>query len=605
MPGVPKLPPRKKQHKYKLGHAFQWLASYEGLTQQDLEEHCLVKGVCATLGEAKRGENMTRDNLIHGTGAMATAAMLGFSIIDIDHHTTLPDEYGEKYGKAISDPYPSGYTLDAGVSESEKGKPVTEFIAALDNPHVYNMVKQNKFVGCSVVDFLRSFGCTTMTDEEAQLTSERAGCTPAGSKFVDNTLVLEAVPNAHGTWVAPLTLEDIPTPVKQQLMVKKCGLGNFVKEIRQAAHNNLRIKNSKKNKTNANEGAPGDGDGLPASLIDYMDADGMWIDGVQSATDFLLNEKGLDGTVAEAVAAVIIADPELLSQYQLAQMSADDIEAWYTHRTATEAAAVNARKLAIQNYLVKNAKNLAELKQVQKEYNEFVPYGQGEVNYGAREPDEACASCRWFSSDLVEDDDGTSTAATGYCAIVAGTIHSEMGCDQHELNPQVPEEEPAAAPPEVAPDEDGNCPDGYEINEDGTMCMLVAPPPEEGEGEGGDAPPAPPPAESTGTKPVQQKPVPAAAARLKPGKGRMTLKEIRAKIQGAIRPGVIIEEDANNPEATKERQVNARLNHLERKLQELSNAARLNKVGLAVQAEYLTLKDEYDRLLTLKKNMTK
>jgi hypothetical protein len=194
----------------KLNHTFKWPLPVD-LKGKKPRDFMLIKGAAMSEGSAKRGEHMTKENLMHGAGAMSAFALLGLSQIDIDHFATaLPETYEAEF-PGISKPYPVGVMIDAAVDKNMvDGKEVhqVEFIAFLTNPKVYEMVEQGKFIGTSVVDMFRKENCSCGADQ-AEHTCNK--CSIEGSHFIHNTLVLKGVPNSNGTWVAPVTEEDLGT----------------------------------------------------------------------------------------------------------------------------------------------------------------------------------------------------------------------------------------------------------------------------------------------------------------------------------------------------------------------------------------------------------
>lgn len=189
-------------------HSFKWVAP---VPIEDPEQYMMVKGVAIIEGETKRGEVMDSNNIIFGAGAMAAFAYVGQLVIDVDHFDPLPKEYAEKY-PGLEAPYPVGYVYDAAAEEAEvdvgddgkkEKRMAVEFLGFLTNKAAYELVKQNKFTGCSVVEYFRKEMCSCEAG--------KCLCPREGSKFLRLTFTLAGEPNSWGTWVAPVTKEDMKT----------------------------------------------------------------------------------------------------------------------------------------------------------------------------------------------------------------------------------------------------------------------------------------------------------------------------------------------------------------------------------------------------------
>lgn len=186
-------------------HSFTWA---NPIMVEDPEQYQLVKGVAIIEGVAKRGEVLDKENIIYGAGAMAAFAMAGQLVIDIDHFDPLPKEYAVKY-PGLQSPYPVGYVYDADAEETEvnveggkkEKRYAVEFLATITNKTAYQMVKENKFSGCSAVEYFRKEMCACEAG--------KCQCPREGSKFLRLTFTLEGEPNSYGTWVGPVTKEDI------------------------------------------------------------------------------------------------------------------------------------------------------------------------------------------------------------------------------------------------------------------------------------------------------------------------------------------------------------------------------------------------------------
>ena len=212
-------------------------------------------------------------------------------------------------------------------------------------------------------------------------------------------------------------------------------------------------------------------------LAEYY-ADGNWLNGKESLVSFLKDKKEIDEAKIEELADYILAHPEDLNEYQLEHLSGMDLISWYNSTQSKFNAAKLKRNMAIKNYMIRNATNLAELKKTDKVMTNFDPFGKSEVNYGDKELGKQCGDCRFYSGFYDGD---------GYCAIVSGEIEKDKGCDKFnpapggnadtgeskqtdtDANPDMPAENADDDP--IMPDEDGKCPAGYTPNEDGTESV--------------------------------------------------------------------------------------------------------------------------------------
>ena len=450
----------KKEHTLK--HSFQWALPLE-LGENSAEDMMLVKGVAMRSGEMKRGERMSKDNLVFAAGAMSAAAMFGLVPLNIDHfEDKLPQKYVDKYGAEINDPYPIGLILDAAASENVSeldGKKYTEveFIGAVTNPHVYEMIKKGMFKGGSVVDYYRKQICDCGADQSEHTCNK---CDIEGSHFLQHTLILEEVANSEGTWVAAVNAKDIGTIIAKPSDAR-------MEEMK------ANIKNDLKSKAIVSIIKSAQRKHSTYELDTYMNEDGTWINGKESIIAFLKDEKSLSDITASDMAEYLWNNPTILTQYQYENMSADDLVAWFFHiqMMAFKAKQLQmAKQVAALSALQHNADGLAILKNLKQ-------LSQEEVNYS---PDAAskCSGCRWFLPLDAENLQGE-----GLCAIVEGDIIGTSGCDRFEAaemgeeQPPVEGEEGAAAEgeaenAEVPMLEDGSCPEGYVANADGTACMI-------------------------------------------------------------------------------------------------------------------------------------
>ena len=294
---MPRKPaPEKVEH--KLTAKFEWASPME-LTIDDAESLGLVKHVLCREGKLKSGETYNRDTIKEATGALRAQALRGEAINDIDHYKEkLPETYETKYGAGINDPYPIGHIIDAHSVEGKDGKVEIQAISSIHNPVVYNLVKEGKVKGNSVVDYYR------------KLTCETDGCSYEGSTFMYNTLVLDEVPNSDGTWIAPITADDIGTIITH---VKKAehAKGGIMKILQ----DRLKEMHTQKNQNFE-------------ALNEYM-TDGVWNDGVDSIKAFLLEHKdNMTEEHAQSLADFMFANPTEFSMHQLAHLSGSDLLAW-------------------------------------------------------------------------------------------------------------------------------------------------------------------------------------------------------------------------------------------------------------------------------------
>lgn len=309
---------------FQMKHDFNWAMPLD----VSPDEHMLVKGVAMSAGEAKRGEKITPENLTYGAGAMSMAAKFGMAIVNIDHHSeSLPQQYIEKYGPEIADPYPPGGIIDAAVEKNklESGKEIhqIEFIGFMTNKKVYEMIQNGEFKGTSVEELFRSQQCTC-TDEN------NCTCEHEGSNFVNLALILEEVPNSDGTWVAPVTKEDID---KWRANAEK--RDNEVQLSIMKAKNGTKVSHKMKAKEAVTYGLITTHATRPEltrnDLEDYLDENGKFKDGKNGIIEYLMEEKEIPETTARDIADYLFKNPDALNQQQFKFMSGDDLVAWFRH----------------------------------------------------------------------------------------------------------------------------------------------------------------------------------------------------------------------------------------------------------------------------------
>ena len=518
----------------------------------------------------KGDEVMTAENVISATGALAASAFFGYADIDIDHYAygdDMPEEYVKKYGKELIETYPPAFTIDAQASKNKvdgvEGEIYqSEYFGVCENKHVYDMIKAGKFKGCSVVDYYRRDNCSHCNDDTG-----KCECITEGSKFLYHTLILDEVPNSNATWVAAVTKDNIADLFDFSDEETVEAFKNKINSIKEK-RNTLKAQNA----LNAQK---------KHELAEYKSDDG-WIS-EKSAQEFLENEKGIESELAAEIAAFITESPDLLNDYQLEYLSMEDIIAWYQAAQGNKNFHALRHNLAVKKYLIDNAKNMEELREMTETMNKFVPFGQGEVDYmGSAE--NQCAKCRFF----VESDDGI-----GDCVIVAGEVAASGGCNKWDEapgmadpddpdnpddpndpdnpdNPDTPTDPDAPSDPddpsddddpeEVEPNADGTCPDGYEINADGTMCVKVT---------------------------------------MAPASGKKTLKDLRKTAQSKVKPKVTIE--ANPDDAIKVNAVlDAQINGIEKQIIE-HEVIFPGDTAHIQQAKLEDLRKELRRLQSLKK----
>lgn len=408
---------------YVLKHKFDWAVPME-LDKKTYESMMLVKGVAMTSGKAKRGENMTNENVTFGAGAMSAAAMFGLAKCDIDHYEDkLPKAYVDEFGAAINDPYPVAIILDAAAEKytdekTGEEKIAVEFLASCTNPLVYSMIKQGKFVGCSVVDFYRKENCSACNG-----TDGACNCSIEGSHFLVNTFVLKGVPNAHGTWVAEVTEKDIGTLITLPSENKLKELKN---KLHQSAH--MQAKLGYINMAKKNHGM--------MILEEYLNDSGDFTDGAAGVTKFLVDEKGLPAIIARDMADYITSHKGALTHDQLEFMSGEDLNAWFKHSVQKNITDANAHMTKLIQTLA--TRNHADM------------LGKESVNYRAGDSTKACSTCRWYSA--MTDMNGIQMP-NGFCNIVIGDIKAADVCDRHETIQAPAADPPAADTPEPEPAE--------------------------------------------------------------------------------------------------------------------------------------------------------
>lgn len=446
----------KSKNSIKINHNFDWTKGYD-LSLEAAESYSLIKGVAMTEGEAKRGEIMTQENLRFATGAMAASAMLGFAVLDIDHFPeALPEDgtYSKYNIEKINDIYPLGMIIDAELSLNKvgtEGKELwqVEFLGVCENSHVYDMIKQGKFKACSVMDFPREYSCDECNSETGKCT-----CNVSGSKFMYNTLILEAVPNSNSTWISVVDKKDIGSILKPNGLKTSHAIDTRIELCKKNKNTSYKIKNAF----------------TESDVSKYKTDDGVWINGVDSIKEFLVTEKQIPEEQASSLAEYINANPEALSTDQLTYMSGDDFLSWFENLNNLNKAKlykfIKQNKLQIETNKIMNKTTLDSHSTDEIKKAHLIQLTKEEVNYGPGEDGSLCRQCRWFFTSDEEPTDETE----GGCALVEGTILGNQTCDRFESIPS--DTDGDGENDSHPPNEDGNCDEGFHLSEDGTTCIA-------------------------------------------------------------------------------------------------------------------------------------
>ena len=552
-------------------HSFAWTKELQ-ISDEDFAASDLVYGSAMISGQLKSGEGgnpatITDEAAIAGAGALRAMAIFGLAPLDIDHfESELPENYTEKYGAKINDPYPPGFIVDAEavrVSVPPTGRDAVsvEFLAIVPNRHVYKMIGKHAFKGCSVVDAIRSVSCPSCATDGGKVEKENKKhdegecmCTYGGSAYIGNTLVLEAVPNSNGTWV------DVFDRTVYDAISEKAGDGKSVddadkKDVAATPRPNLRraIARARKNALADPSTRRRHSD---VDIEQYM-TDGMWNDEKASVEAFL-TERGVDESVIGDMAEYLFANPTALNQYQLQDLSVEDLAAWWQTIIATRIVEQRLhtleRRVAGLITLKPNAKALAVLNDA--------PFGLSEVNYGARPPEAQCVGCRWYTS-YTDGDPAEGSAPAGRCTITSADVGGDNGCDafaafpgtsgaEPEPEPDEPEDEPDDEPP---PDGGGggDDPDAGDENDDEEMSAD--------DPDGGGADDGGKPGKKKG-KGGQREPVPATTPPPRPGGPRTfpAPKSTRGGARATAKSNsVIIEEHPHNAAVVQHQQIDSEI----------------------------------------------
>lgn len=360
-----------KKHK----HSFKWPLPLE----VESDEYMLIMGVAATEGEFKSGDVFTGDNLEYAAGAMSTAAMFGASTINTDHyHEELPAEYKELYG--LDGVGTHGAIIDAAVETNKvvdkDGKThdlkQVEWIGYTTNKQVYSLIKEGKYIGCSVEDYSRKQHC--------DCGKTKCNCTIEGSHFLDLGLILKEVPDSHGTWVRAVTAEDLAA---WKSAAEKSQHAVSPKIATKMTWHLANLKMYSKIKKH--------------SLDDYIDREtGAFHEGKQGILEYLMEDVEIPEADAKDIAAYLAENPKALNVTQMEYMSAADFVAWFRHKQ-NEALDFMMHKLHLQ--LLK----------------------QDEAGYATGATEKQCKTCRWYNE--------------GKCNLVEGDIAEDSTCNRYEAMP--------------------------------------------------------------------------------------------------------------------------------------------------------------------------
>ncbi len=182
-------------------YSFKWIGP---IPEEWAKALRLVKFVAIYAGEsAHPGDAHSPKARLTDEEILRSARTLKGALIDIDHAlvnilTQLnAGKYAEKWGLNILGPV--GQVLDAEAEYNEEvGGIAVEGIATIWDQRVYDLIKEGRFKGCSVVQFYRSERCSV---------EDHHVCDYEGSWYPMVSLVLEHEPAFPKTFVKPLELE--------------------------------------------------------------------------------------------------------------------------------------------------------------------------------------------------------------------------------------------------------------------------------------------------------------------------------------------------------------------------------------------------------------
>lgn len=400
---------------YRTNYAFEWMLPHD----IEADEFYLIKGVAATEGEFKSGDIFTKENLAFGAGGMSTAAMQGIGIIDIDHyHEELPERYA-KYGlEGINGEI--GFLIDAGISINKvtdgdgKTRELTqvEWVGYTTIKKVAELVDEGKFIGTSVEDWSRSADCAT--DENGFPTE----CAIEGSHFINLGLILDEVPDSHGTWVNRVTSDDLETWKRNaeknepQFIIMKAEAHKLKGRARKIW---AKLNRDARRKT-------------LYDLTDYLDVNGNFENGKDGIFEYLTKDVALDEVTAKNISDYLWDHPSERNSWQMEMMSAGDWVAWYGHIQVLDkdAEIANLRKV-LKKHGIKcmTCGNESKSRKIVRVLKTHV----------AKNEDGSCP-------------EGTSEDPDDSTQCIETSVH-------------------------IAKNEDGSCPDGYSPNPDGDDCILT------------------------------------------------------------------------------------------------------------------------------------
>ena len=267
-------------HKLKGDH--KW-TSEEGLTMELARKYMVCKALISHSGESKDGLVIKQEDVIAGMGAFRLACQLKMANITIDHYDKLPKEYLEKYGKEIASPYPIGKGID-GQHITEGKDSWGEILFYCENPHVYQMIQEGKFKGCSIDGVARQKSC-----------DDNNKCETEGLVFYQNTLILEGVPASDHTWVSVVDEDDIGSIIHDP-KIKNSALVEHMK--------------------------------IQDTLAKYIH-EGKWRNGDKSISQYLIKEKKIEKETAQKIAKYIMKNPEEINMRQIIFLDTDALIGWW------------------------------------------------------------------------------------------------------------------------------------------------------------------------------------------------------------------------------------------------------------------------------------
>ena len=271
---------------------FTWVAE-TGLTMAHVQKYKLCKArICSSTKAKDESLTLSRDEIVAGMGALRLAALQRISYVDIDHHKTLPKEYAKKWGNKITAPYPVGVVVDTQHVDHD-GTTYGEAVFSVTNQHVYKMIQEGKFKGCSIDIQFRKMDC------------ENKDCETEGGSVRGFTLVLDESPLLDGTWVAPLEEDDLAHLEHKPNTKLNAGLQTLIGDIESAQK--------------------------------YLTEDGKWKDAKSLAT-FLITRKEIAKATAAKIAEYVEKNPNEITTEQLIQLDPVALLGWWKPHQEAHAA---------------------------------------------------------------------------------------------------------------------------------------------------------------------------------------------------------------------------------------------------------------------------